>query len=101
MERERGGLACLLSADPHTKAPCPILTSTLFYRYQTIPLSKIEDFGVHANQYYSLDITFFKSSLDSHMLDLLWNKYGRGSVEICVVQEQPDVHMLDLLWNKY
>lgn len=26
-------------------------------------------------QYYSLDISFFKSSLDSHMLDLLWNKY--------------------------
>ncbi|GAX77055.1 hypothetical protein CEUSTIGMA_g4501.t1 [Chlamydomonas eustigma] len=43
--------------------------------YQTIPLSKIEDFGVHASQYYSLDISFFKSSLDSHMLDLLWNKY--------------------------
>lgn len=43
--------------------------------YQTIPLNKIEDFGVHANQYYSLDISFFKSSLDSHMLDLLWNKY--------------------------
>lgn len=43
--------------------------------YQTIPLSKIEDFGVHAKQYYQLDITFFKSSLDSHLLDLLWNKY--------------------------
>lgn len=42
--------------------------------YQTIPLSKIEDFGVHAKQYYSLDISFFKSSLDSHMMDLLWNK---------------------------
>merc|ERR1712023_437537 len=43
--------------------------------YQTIPLNKIEDFGVHAKQYYPLDITFFKSSLDAHMLDLLWNKY--------------------------
>lgn len=43
--------------------------------YQTIPLSKIEDFGVHANQYYSLDITYFKSIVDSHLLDLLWNKY--------------------------
>lgn len=43
--------------------------------YQTIPLSKIEDFGVHAKQYYSLDITFFKTALDTHMLDLLWNKY--------------------------
>ncbi|XP_044978600.1 COP9 signalosome complex subunit 5-like [Hordeum vulgare subsp. vulgare] len=40
--------------------------------YQTIPLNKIEDLGV---LYYSLDITYFKSSLDSHLLDLLWNKY--------------------------
>ncbi|KAL0760200.1 hypothetical protein Bca101_076350 [Brassica carinata] len=43
--------------------------------YQTIPLNKIEDFGVHCKQYYSLDITYFKSSLDSHLLELLWNKY--------------------------
>ncbi|KAG1660106.1 hypothetical protein FOA52_015086 [Chlamydomonas sp. UWO 241] len=43
--------------------------------YQTIPLSKIEDFGVHAKSYYQLDISYFKSSLDSHMLDMLWNKY--------------------------
>ena len=26
-------------------------------------------------QYYPLDISFFKSSLDSHLLGLLWNKY--------------------------
>jgi hypothetical protein len=44
--------------------------------YQTIPMSKIEDFGVHANQYYPLDVSFFKSSLDSHMLDMLWNKWA-------------------------
>ncbi|XP_054793757.1 LOW QUALITY PROTEIN: COP9 signalosome complex subunit 5b-like [Prosopis cineraria] len=43
--------------------------------YQTIPLNKIEDFGVHYKRYYALDITYFKSSLDSHLLDLLWNKY--------------------------
>lgn len=43
--------------------------------YQTIPLNKIEDFGVHCKQYYALDITYFKSSLDGHLLDLLWNKY--------------------------
>jgi COP9 signalosome complex subunit 5 len=43
--------------------------------YQTIPLNKIEDFGVHCKQYYSLEITYFKSSLDSHLFDLLWNKY--------------------------
>jgi hypothetical protein len=29
----------------------------------------------HVAQYYSLDVSFFKSGLDSHLLDLLWNKY--------------------------
>ena len=43
--------------------------------YQTIPLEKIEDFGVHCKSYYQLDISVFKSSLDSKLLDLLWNKY--------------------------
>ena len=43
--------------------------------YQTIPLSKIEDFGVHAKQYYQLEISTFKSSLDTGLLELLWNKY--------------------------
>jgi len=43
--------------------------------YQSIPMSKIEDFGVHCKQYYPLDISYFKSSLDSQLLDLLWNKY--------------------------
>jgi COP9 signalosome complex subunit 5 len=38
-------------------------------------MSKIEDFGVHANQYYSLDVSFFKSGLDARVLDVLWNKY--------------------------
>jgi COP9 signalosome complex subunit 5 len=43
--------------------------------YQSIPLEKIEDFGVHCKSYYQLDISVFKSSLDSRLLDLLWNKY--------------------------
>ncbi|KAG0633852.1 JAB1/Mov34/MPN/PAD-1 ubiquitin protease-domain-containing protein [Tuber brumale] len=43
--------------------------------YQTIPLAKIEDFGAHTNQYYTLEVSHFKSSLDTHLLDLLWNKY--------------------------
>ncbi|KAI9204648.1 Mov34/MPN/PAD-1 family protein [Polychytrium aggregatum] len=43
--------------------------------YQTIPLNKIEDFGVHCKQYYQLEVSYFKSSLDSHLLELLWNKY--------------------------
>lgn len=43
--------------------------------YQSIPSDKIEDFGVHANAYYTLDIEIFKSSLDDRLLGLLWNKY--------------------------
>jgi len=43
--------------------------------YQSIPISKIEDFGVHCKRYYPLEVSYFKSSLDSHLLDLLWNKY--------------------------
>jgi len=43
--------------------------------YQSIPLSKIEDFGVHANQYYQVEVEIFKSSLDNELLAMLWNKY--------------------------
>jgi len=43
--------------------------------YQSIPLSKIEDFGVHCKQYYPLEVSYFKSTLDTQLLDLLWNKY--------------------------
>lgn len=43
--------------------------------YQTIPLDKIEDFGVHCESYYPLEVSYFKSTLDAKLLDLLWNKY--------------------------
>ncbi|CAL3969233.1 unnamed protein product [Diplocarpon coronariae] len=43
--------------------------------YQTIPLAKAEDFGAHASRYYSLEVSHFKSSLDTYLLELLWNKY--------------------------
>lgn len=43
--------------------------------YQSIPLNKVEDFGAHASQYYSLDVSHYKSTLDSQLLSLLWNKY--------------------------
>ncbi|XP_021363137.1 COP9 signalosome complex subunit 5 [Mizuhopecten yessoensis] len=43
--------------------------------YQSIPLNKIEDFGVHCKQYYALEISYFKSSLDRKLLESLWNKY--------------------------
>ena len=43
--------------------------------FQSIPTGKIEDFGAHASSYYSLEVTHFKSTLDNHLLGLLWNKY--------------------------
>lgn len=43
--------------------------------YQTIPLAKAEDFGAHASRYYPLEVSHFKSTLDNHLLELLWNKY--------------------------
>lgn len=64
--------------------------------YQTIPLNKIEDFGVHCKQYYSLDITFFKSSLDAHLLDLLWNKYW-----VNTLSSSPLVTTRDLTAGQY
>eukprot|EP00736_Rhodelphis_marinus_P008200 Rmarinus@m.25969 len=43
--------------------------------YQTIPLNKIEDFGVHCKKYYRLNVSYFKSSVDARLLEKLWNKY--------------------------
>jgi COP9 signalosome complex subunit 5 len=44
-------------------------------QYQSIPMDKIEDFGVHASSYYSLKVEIYKTHLDEQLLDLLWNKY--------------------------
>ncbi|KAJ4404620.1 COP9 signalosome catalytic subunit rri1 [Didymella pomorum] len=43
--------------------------------FQTIPLGKIEDFGAHANHYYPLEVSHYKSTLDAKLLEALWNKY--------------------------
>lgn len=43
--------------------------------YQTVPMAKAEDFGAHASRYYSLEVETFKSTLESQLLDKLWNKY--------------------------
>ena len=31
--------------------------------------------GVHCKAYYSLEVSYFKSDLDRHILNTLWNKY--------------------------
>lgn len=48
--------------------------------FQAVPTNKIEDFGAHANSYYALEVTHFKSTLDSHLLDLLWQKYWISTI---------------------
>lgn len=58
--------------------------------YQTIPLEKIEDFGVHCKQYYSLDISYFKSALDRKILDALWNKYWVNTLSCSALMTNSD-----------
>jgi COP9 signalosome complex subunit 5 len=43
--------------------------------FQAVPLAKAAEFGAHADRYYSLEISHFKSTLDTHLLQLLWHKY--------------------------
>lgn len=38
-------------------------------------MDKIEDFGVHCKRYYSLEVSYFKSSLEKNIINMLWNKY--------------------------
>ncbi|KAK0646547.1 COP9 signalosome complex subunit 5 [Cercophora newfieldiana] len=40
-----------------------------------VPLAKAEDFGAHSSRYYALEVEHFRSTLDSRLLELLWNKY--------------------------
>lgn len=72
--------------------------------YQTIPINKIEDFGVHCKSYYQLDVHYFKSKLDADLLDLLWNKYWARALSTSpfvqskdyVIQQLQDIgHKID------
>lgn len=67
--------------------------------YQTIPLAKAEDFGAHAGRYYSLEVSHFKSTLDTHLLGLLWNKYWVQTLSqspLFTNREYSSKQMLDL-----
>jgi len=70
--------------------------------YQTIPLNKIEDFGAHASSYYPLKVEHFKSSLDTQLLDMLWNKYWASTLaqSPVVVNRSYTVGQLDDLAEK-
>ena len=38
-------------------------------------MHKIQEWGLHADKYYPLHVSYYKSSLDSDIIDVLWNKY--------------------------
>ena len=84
----------------HAALMCPIINRLLCVEYQSIPLSKIEDFGVHCKQYYPLEVSYFKSSLDTQLLDLLWNKYWVNTLSssplLAVCLSKPSQHVFNL-----
>ena len=51
-------------------------------KYQSIPLNKIEDFGVHCKQYYSLEVSYFRSTLDDGLLNSLWKQYRINTLSL-------------------
>ena len=36
-----------------------------------------------SHRYYAMEVSYFKSLLDSHLLDLLWNKYWVNTLSTC------------------
>ena len=43
--------------------------------HHRIPLQKVDDFGVHYQSYYALNVSFFKSEADAKVLEQLWNRH--------------------------
>eukprot|EP00047_Mylnosiga_fluctuans_P004981 m.237672 g.237672 ORF g.237672 m.237672 type:complete len:337 (-) comp13179_c0_seq1:84-1094(-) len=79
---ELGAFRCY----PHGYLP-PDKTAS---EYQTIPLDKIEDFGVHVNSYYPLQVSYFKSALDSRLLESLWHKYWVNTLSTSLLSANAD-----------
>lgn len=36
---------------------------------------KFQEYGLHAHKYYQVAHSFFKSGMDTDLLDRLWNEY--------------------------
>ena len=47
---------------------------------QTIPLAKVEDYGVHADAYYPLEVSVFASSQHARALRGLWARYWAATL---------------------
>ena len=41
----------------------------------SMPAEKFQDFGLHAHKYYKVEHSFFKTGMDTDLLDRLWNEY--------------------------
>ena len=66
---------------------------------QAIPEYKTEDFGAHANRYYSLEVSHYKSTLDTQLLEQLWQKYWVSTLSqspLFTNREYSTRQMLDL-----
>ncbi|KAI5301146.1 COP9 signalosome catalytic subunit rri1 [Ascosphaera pollenicola] len=46
----------------------------------SIPLRKLKDYGWHADEYYALEVSHYKSSLDSALLSQLNNRYWANTL---------------------
>ncbi|TDZ18797.1 COP9 signalosome complex subunit 5 [Colletotrichum sidae] len=67
--------------------------------WQEVPLAKAAEFGAHASKYYSLEVSHFKSTLDAHLLELLWHKYWVQTLSqnpLLTNREYGNRQMLDL-----
>eukprot|EP00919_Chromeraceae_sp_WS-2016_P018320 GHVR01043558.1.p1 GENE.GHVR01043558.1~~GHVR01043558.1.p1 ORF type:complete len:322 (-),score=79.48 GHVR01043558.1:89-1054(-) len=47
---------------------------------ELVPLDKVEDFGLHWRRYYQLQVEVFKSSSDTRVLQLLWNRHWTSTL---------------------
>ncbi|KNC55778.1 COP9 signalosome complex subunit 5a [Thecamonas trahens ATCC 50062] len=43
--------------------------------WEPVPADLIEEFGVHKDEYYKMETSYFKSASDAALLDLLWDQY--------------------------
>jgi COP9 signalosome complex subunit 5 len=41
---------------------------------------KVEELGMHYHKYFSLETSFYKTSLDNQLLDQLWNQYWHSTL---------------------
>ncbi|KAJ1969112.1 COP9 signalosome complex subunit 5 [Dispira parvispora] len=63
-----------------------------------VPAEKLGDFGVHCNQYYALPVSFFQSSLDTALLDKLWQKQWTHTVTSATLPVDPS-HLTDQIMD--